>query len=521
VRTLLLALTALAVSFAAAAAQGTAGRATVTYLSGDVAYLDAGRDEGLTVGMVVVVVRGGVRLAELTVRDLASHRASCTIPPAAATVVMVGDTVEFVPATPATRPAVNSTSRSASQSSTGGVRLRGRLGLRYLLLKPVEGNGGFSQPALDLRLDLSQAGGTGTGATIDVRARQSYVTRSDGTTTRNSRTAVYQAALQVKSPNHPWRASLGRQYLAPVSSLSLFDGLLVEAQGGRFGAGVFAGSEPDQGSMGYSSEIRDYGAFLEVRKAPGGRSRWTAATGAVGSYQAGEVNREFLFTQISVTTPGFTLFAMQEADLNRGWKREAGEPSLALTSSFVSLTARPNEVLSLQAGVDTRRRVRLYRDRASPELLFDDSFRQGVWSGASIRAGGHLRLTVDGRAALGGADSTARSRSATGSLSLERLTARQLSVRSRFTSYSTSRGAGWLGTLSVGARPTPTLGVEFSGGRRAENASLDPVHRQTTWIGGDLDLAVGRAVYLLLSGARERGDNAAGDQLLMSVSVRF
>jgi len=34
-------------------------------------------------------------------------------------------------------------------------------------------------------------------------------------------------------------------------------------------------------------------------------------------------------------------------------------------------------------------------------------------------------------------------------------------------------------------------------------------------------VAVGRAMYLLLSGSRERGDGAAGDQLLVSVSVRF
>lgn len=501
---------------------GPAARARITYLSGNVAYVDAGRDEGLVEGMIVRVVRNGTAVADLTVTDLASHRAACAIP-AGVTTVVVGDTVEFTAAPRAAPdivpPTVGAVARSRAQGSSWAVR--GRLGLRYLVMQPAEGETSFRQPALDMRLDLNHAGGAGAGATIDVRARQSYVTRPDGSTTRDSRTAVYQAALLVRSPSHPWRAALGRQYLAPVSSISLFDGLLVEAQGRRLGVGAFAGSEPDQVTMGYSSEVRDYGAFVELRTPPGGTRRWTVATGAVGSYQGGEVNREFAFVQVSVTTPGISFFATQEADLNRGWKREAGEPSFAMTSTFASFNARPSRAVSLQAGVDTRRRVRLYRDRANPELAFDDSFRQGVWTGASVRAGAHLRLGADARATLGGADSTARSHSVTGSMALERLTSGQFFLRTRYTRYGTSRGDGWLGTVSAGARPVPAVGLEVSAGRRAEVATLEPLNRTTNWVGADLDLAVGRRLFLLLSGSRERGAGAAGDQVMASVSVRF
>lgn len=501
---------------------GAPAHARVTYISGSVAYLDAGRDEGLAPGMVVVVVRHGAPVAELTVTDLASHRAACAVPEGVTTLV-VGDTVEFTPA-PRTTPTTGTAfadPAARSRASRSGFALRGRLGLRYLVMQPTEGTTSYRQPALDLRVDASQAGGAGSGATMDVRARQSYVTRADGSTTRDSHTAVYQAALLLRSPGHPWRASLGRQYLSPVSSISLFDGLLVEAQGRRIGAGAFAGSEPDQATMGYSVAVRDYGAFVEMRSAPSGARRWSVATGGVGSYQGGKVNREFIFAQLSVSTPGISFFAAQEADLNRGWKREAGEPAFALTSTFASLNARPSRDVSLQAGVDTRRRVRLYRDRANPELAFDDSFRQGVWSGASIRAGSHIRVGVDGRASLGGADSTARSRSASGSVALERVTAQQLFLRTRYTHYGTPRADGWLGTLSAGARPLPSLGIEFSGGRRTEVSSLEPLHRRTSWFGADLDLAVGRRLYLFLSGSRERGDGAAGDQVMASISLRF
>lgn len=259
----LLAVVALATA-AAAQSAGAPARAMVTYLSGTTAYLDAGRDHGLVEGLVVTVIRNGVALVDLTVTDLASRRAACAVPAASVGVVVVGDTVEFIPAARrAPEPEADAPGVGSRRPPGSSLRFRGRLGLRYLALRPTRGAGGFTQPALDLRLDLSRADRGGPGASVDIRARQTYVTRADGSTTRDARTSVYQAALSLRIPDRPWRLALGRQYLAPVSSISLFDGLLVEAQGRRLGAGLFAGSEPDQATMGYSAEVRDYGGFVE------------------------------------------------------------------------------------------------------------------------------------------------------------------------------------------------------------------------------------------------------------------
>ena len=289
----------------------------ITYLTPSTAYVDVGREEGLEEGMVVEVVRAGRGIGSLKVSYLASHRASGAIIRADSTLV-VGDSIAFTPRILPGRggsgvvPAASRPIRS-TRSSTAG-HLRGRLGLRYLLVQPL-GGPGYRQPAADLRLEGVGLGGSPAGVLVDVRARQTLRKRDDGTTVKEVQTTVYQAAVTLRANGGP-QLTVGRQYLPTVSSVSLFDGAMVELQRSRIGAGVFIGSEPDPRSMGYSTDIQSYGLFVEGRNAPGASTRWSLAGGAVGSYAPGAINREFGFLQASLSSPTVSIFAAQELDLN-------------------------------------------------------------------------------------------------------------------------------------------------------------------------------------------------------------
>ena len=497
-----------------AAQPPSARRARITYLAGGMAYLDAGREDGLREGQVLEVRREGQSLAKLTVTYLASHRAACTIGEGSAQIA-VGDSVEFVPSAPppAAADSTRSVPRPDSRKREGVVH--GRIGLRYLRIQPPIG-AGYNQPALDLRLDGSRLGGSPVGVVMDLRVRRTYRRLNDTTRSVEARNALYQAAVLYR-PAGPARVTLGRQYLPTVSSVTLFDGALVEYQQARFGAGIFAGAEPEPVSMGIG-DTRDLGFFLETRSAPRRPVRWSIAAGAVGSYTEGEVNREFGFLQASVIGPRVTFFTAQEIDLNRGWKLDAGEPQVSLTSTYASLTARPASWISLLAGVDSRRNVRLYRDYETPELGFDDSFRRGVWAGAAFAAAGHLRFGVDGRAGFG-ADTLRRTRSGTGWLALDRISPLRLSLRTRHTRYSSAGREGWLHSGGLTVRPTPWLGLDGLGGLRRETSVAGS--GRAAWIGADVDLSLGRSLYLFGSWSKESGDLAAGDQLLASLSWRF
>lgn len=494
----------------------------ITYLTPSTAYFDVGREEGLEEGMAVEVVRAGRGIGSLKVSYLASHRAAATIVRADSTLV-VGDSVAFTPKVLPRRdgtgvaPDAGRPTRSTRSSAAG--HLRGRLGFRYLLVQPLAGPG-YRQPAADLRLEGVSLGGSPAGVLVDIRARQTRRKRDDGTTVKEVQTTVYQAALTLRAGGGP-RLTVGRQYLPTVSSVSLFDGAMVELQRSRIGGGAFIGSEPDPRSMGYSTDIRSYGLFLEGRNAPGAVTRWSLAGGAVGSYAPGAINREFGFLQASLSTPTVTIFAAQELDLNRTWKAEAGEPSVTWTSTFATVQVRPAAWMTLQGGVDNRRNVRLYRDLIDPETEFDDSFRQGIWGGTSFQLGKHTRLGGDARRTLGGAGTASHTSSLNGYATLDRLTSLNLSLRGRLNRYQAVERSGSLQSLGLSGRPTSWLGIGVTGGRRHQSGTVEPKGRSMHWYAVDLDAGLGRSVYFLFSGSRERGSLAAGDQVFLSLSYRF
>jgi hypothetical protein len=95
-------------------------------------------------------------------------------------------------------------------------------------------------------------------------------------------------------------------------------------------------------------------------------------------------------------------------------------------------------------------------------------------------------------------------------------------VRARGTRYTNPSTEGWLGSLALSASPGGRVSLELNGGiRRETNPSDDPATRQLTWVGGYADLALMRAMYLMLSATHESGDLEGSDQGYVGISWRF
>jgi hypothetical protein len=332
-------------------------------------------------------------------------------------------------------------------------------------------------------------------------------------------------ALSWNAAGDGARVTVGRQFAEALANVSLFDGAAAEYRWSRWSAGAFGGTQPDAVDLGWSGDVREYGAWVQMRSAPASPRRWVLTSGAVGSYREGEIDREFLFAQASLTTSRVGAYLVQELDWNRGWRADAGERALAPTSTLASLRVRASDALVLHGGVDSRRRVRLYRDRETPETEFDDGLRRGAWGGASLLLWSRLRLGVDGRWSDGAA--AGRAESYTASLGVDRIAPLALALRARSTRYESARAAGWLHAASVGVAPLTSLRVEVNGGMRDDRARQgiaaagpDGATR-VRWLGADIDLALARSWYLLLSATRERGGWESSDQLYASVSWRF
>ena len=498
-------------------------KATVTGVTLGTVYIGAGRNDGLREGSLVRVPRLGVqalyRVLYLSSKSAACRGDSLAPPPLPA----VGDTVVFQPVADLAEGKPGTPGGSAGQRArAGSPGLRGRIGVRYVGSWDRASDVALRQPGLDLLLDGPLAPGAPVGLNVEIRSRRTSMYRPGTATATNGVMGVYQAALRIQRPRGSLRAVLGRQYAPTLAGLGLFDGVLLDLEKPRWGAGVMGGLAPELGSLAVSSEIKQVGAFVQHRSATAALLRWGLTLGGIASYQAGQVNREFGFLQATMGSRVFSAVALQEVDVNRGWKLAAGEPRFSLTSTFVSLNLMPVSGFSLNGGLDSRRNVRLYRDLTTPEELFDDRFRRGYWGGVQLTIARKLHLGGDWRTSTVENADSLRTTAWSGTLSADQLTPLGVGLRLRGTRYEVpGRGPGVLVTGGVRLSPASVGSLEFNGGTRQERADPD---RDRFWAGFDIEVFLRRSWFMVATFTREWGRGGltpTTDLLYGGLSYRF
>jgi hypothetical protein len=493
--------------------------AAVTGVTLGTIYVGAGRQEGLREGSLLRVQRLGER-GRYRVTYLASHSAAAR-GDSLAPLPAVGDTVVFVPVAEVATAAAGATSAPPGLTRRP-VTLRGRIGVRFLGSWDRQSKVALRQPGFELMLDGPLSPRAPVGLDIEIRSRRSSVYRPGAATVNEGTMGVYQAAIRLQSPGAPFRAVLGRQYAPTLAGVGLFDGLLLDWQKPRWGAGMTAGLSPELGSLAFSSDLRQAGFFVQGRSSATNPLRWGLTLGGMGSYASGGINREFGFLQANLGSRHFSSLLLQELDVNRGWKRAAGEPAFSLTSTFLLLSLMPSRGVALSGGFDNRRNIRLYRDLITPEEQFDDRFRTGYWGGANftlarkLRLGGELRTNT-----VSGADSL---RTTAGSLTLsaDQLGPLGLGFRARGTRYTTpGRGPGTVFAGGVRVSPARQGSLELNGGARRESAAPDS---DRFWAGIDWEMFPHRGWFILGSFTREWGRHGltpTTDIFYGGVSYRF
>ncbi|MGA9838275.1 MAG: hypothetical protein WBQ26_13245 [Gemmatimonadaceae bacterium] len=517
---------------AAPPVDSTRAWAHVTYISGPTVYLDAGQVAGLRQGAHLQVVRDTAFVAELAVQYISSTSAACTVVRSGTLAVAVGDSAAFTPAaspvaaaTPTATIAARASSRAPAWRETN--RLRGRIGVRYLTSDAGIGPAGvMSQPAFDVRLDGTHLSDSPFGLSVDVRAQRSILAPPDSThpapTYPLNVTRVYKAAVQWNPTGTPTTITIGRQFSVTSSSVGLFDGIALDYTERHWSAGAFGGLQPSLLTFGLSDSTREYGAYVQWHNAAMAMPIWSFTVGGVGAYTMGQIDREFTYATAMVVTSRLSAYVTQELDINRGWRAMQEHSAATPTSTFATVQLSLTDVLSLNGGVDNRRNVLLYQDYVNPETIFDNSFRQGIWGGASLNLHGRFRLSGDARTTSGGPAGNARSY--TGSMGVMRLTPLELGFQARATHYSGALSSGDLQSLSAELSPFDLFHVEATGGLQTSKptilgSGIGP--SRLTWSSLDADWAIGRSIYLMFSIYRELGSGMRNSQNFLSISYRF
>jgi hypothetical protein len=511
-------------------AQAPAGKATVVYLSGQSVYVSAGSKDGLITGDSVRVMRSGSQVALVQVAFVSSHQASCSILSSTAAPA-VGDSVLFTPhqvaaPTPTIALGAGGTA-AAAQTATSwqdASRLRGRIGARFLSVQQLDGSGAnYSQPSLDLRLDGQNLGGTPMGLTVDIRSRQMLASNVDGTSQATGQTLVYQAVVFAGRPGARYRLAVGRQYSPALATVNLFDGVLAELNRRTWSTGLFGGAIPSNLELQWSAAQTEAGGYFQLHQSLGQALPWAVTLGLVGTFDHGTSDRKFGFLQATLAQPHWGFFVSQEVDYYSADKIAAGEPSaISPTGSYGSAYARLGRVVDLNAGFDSRRNVRLYRDVVSPITQFDDAFRKGYFAGIGFKLGNAGRLGFDARASEGSVVGTANA--LTGSLALFRLTPAHLLLSLRATRYTGTQSEGWLYSGALGVPITGSLRAELNGGLRNETNMLGftgATANNLNWFGGDLEWNLTNSWFMSFSAIWEHGDSQNDTQIYGGVSYRF
>jgi hypothetical protein len=349
---------------------------------------------------------------------------------------------------------------------------------------------------------------------VDARARRTYRPGED-----TSRTRVYRLlGAWERGPLGP-AVVVGRQFSTSLASISVFDGILGEWRGQRWAAGAFGGSQPDPIDYGFSTDIREYGAYAEWTEHPDGGVRWRLTLAGIGSYVDGEIDREYLAFQARWIGRRVVASVIQEVDFNRGWKRDVGEDAVSPTSTFATARIRLGTAWSVHGGLDTRRNVRLYRDRVTPETEFDDSYRQGYWGGVEVRPTSRTRLGASARRSTGGTAGTADAVTGRAAAVVSRL--RNLDAGLRATFYRNESYDGRLVSAALSADVTSRVRTGGSFGRRTEEHRITGSSDDVDWIAIEADWTLSRAWLLLGSAEWSNGDRERTTQYHASAIYRF
>jgi hypothetical protein len=500
--------------------------ARVTFVTTSTAYVSAGLAEGLTEGSALEVVRRGRSVGQLKATFLSTHQAACQMVTVSDSVV-VGDSVRYTAVATALATAVATSgtavpqrqvARRSSRSRTG--RLSGRVGLYYLTVIQRDSFGGqFSQPSGDIRLMGAALGGSPIGLMIDVRSRRLVQAFPGSPKNTTDQTRVYQAALSWQAPGSSVRFTTGRQYAPGITAVGLLDGAALEIGQSTWDYGLFAGMQPELVNLGFSNDISQLGGYVRRHSRTGSTKHWSLTAGATGSYLQGSTNREYLYLQASYLSRHVSVYAVQEMDYYRPWRRITGEKAISPTSTFANIQLQLTSGVSLTTGVDNRRNPLLYRDVVNPATEFDDTFRQGVWAGFALRSPRHFRMSFDARTNHDATTGTANTY--TLALAAERLTPVGISVRSRSTRYTTGPRDGWLNSISFGLEPWGRGSIAVTSGWRSERDSTAAPTLDIRWLSADMDVSIARSLFAIVSAYRETGGIEAHDLLYAGLSFRF
>jgi len=515
----------------AGAAQAAEVACAVKYLSAEHVYLDAGNSLGLTVGLTGRVVRDGEAIGEVEIVFVAERSASCTVTSKVQEII-AGDSVVFdvVDAPPiAAAPTPTQRRQRSTAGMTAGTGTRAKPRLRGSIA--MQWDHGEETDTRNLQTDMYrlpfrlQVRELWRGFNFLTRGSVRRIERKgfgSSTPTGEWRNRIQELALVRDQRDLDWHFAFGRIGGRVTNAAGPFDGLSVNRRVGTgTRVGLFGGFSPEWGDLGFGTDNHLLGANFHYNHLAATGRRLDLVLAGIGRYSSGEISREYVtMTTTWRGTRGLSLLQAAEVDFNRGWRKEAGARSVALSS--VALTGRYqfNRQVTADLGYDNRDPVRTWETRSLPDSLFQNAGRTGWRAGLRLRPAGRLSVNLTGNLRNDnrtGANVTAWN----ARVNAPGMLAERVNLFAGLRGFDGPWLSGWAPSLGVSKSTRSGFRVRAEGGYYSYTGNIDDSTRDNTWA----MLGLSKDLTTRLSASAEYrqdwGDDIDGQRWFLELRHRF
>jgi hypothetical protein len=529
----------------------------VKFVQQDVAYIDAGRNEGIAEGMKLVVVNADPKgalpnntsptaaVAELTVEGIAEtsavteiHVLQRDVVPGDLAYLSDTDLQALVQqhSLSSTRkyPAVISFTedddalddearvRDVPRPPLPSVnRMQGRIGFDYFGTHSLDASQADGRDlGVVLRADFTRIGGTYWNFQGYYRGTLDSTSAAAQATLQETISRTYHLGLIYDNPNGNWVAGFGRLYLPWASSLDTLDG-------GYFGrrihsgviTGVFAGSTPDPTSWNYSPNRQIGGAFVNFSGGSFDAFHYSSTTGAGTSLLSWAVDRPFLFFENSFSyRHGFSVYSAVQAD------RPVGNPVVAapgpgIGSSFFTMRWSPVRRLQLDFNHTYFRNVPTFDPTLVGTGLLDKYLFQGFSGGARLEIVKQIAVYTElGRSNRTGDSSTALNEMY--GVTFGRVPWLELRADAHYSRFNSSFGAGSYRTASLSRNVNERLRLEILLGDQSFISTLAG-NQSARFVTATVENDVGSYLFTQGGFTVYRGQQQNYNQWMLMLGYRF
>jgi hypothetical protein len=509
---------------------------SVKYVTIQNVYLDAGRASGILSGDSAHIQRGEEHIATLLVTFVSDNSASCAVsegtPPIqagdSALVYATGETnalsAKESPAELSTIEPLVTEERPREVSAIQANRLTGRIGLDYLVQDDREEyNYDYVQPSLSIRAKVANIQGSHYSLSVRTRMRNTIRNRESYSTPKSETShRIYEAALRYENPDSRVECGIGRMIAQELRGIGYLDGAYAKYRmSTRFSMGVFGGTEPDLENTDFQTDVTKGGVYAAYDRRTSNSARATATLALAGSYQGGQVNREFLYQQLNYYY-GSHLSFYESAEINfyRDWLKEKEDASIALAGAQINARYSPSRPIAFSLGYDNRRNFYTYDARSVPDSLFDDALRTG-WRGSvevklarkfSTEIGGSLRKTE------GKADNATSSWLR---INLSDVLSSGVGLLALARAYSSEYSDGLQPSITISKSLFRELYSSVQLGANSYTLSSTDTRIEQNWLRLNLDLSLGKRYYASLDAEAARGSNQDANTLTVGLGIRL